>query len=352
LPADKNATGLTIHLYRNLKELEKKGILFGHQDDPAYGVGWKDIPGKSDVKEVTGDYPAVYGFELGRIELDHAVNIDGVPFDKIRAYIREVYKRGGVITLSWHLNNPLTGKSAWDTASGTIASILPGGTRSGLYKGWLEKVSHFIFSLRTEDGQPIPIILRLFHEWNGDWFWWGRNYSTPEEFMDLWHFTVSYIRDTMQVHQLLYAFNTDRFASTQAYLSQYPGDDWADIIGFDIYQRKEGAEGNAGFVHDADTMLTMLERMAAARHKIAALTEFGYGQVKDSTWWTKVFYRAIGKHKISYALAWRNAGRKASGQMEYYLPYQGQISQKDFVSFYHEPNIFFQKEVTKADLYK
>ena len=33
--------------------------MFGHQDDLAYGVGWKYVPGKSDVKEVTGDYPAV-----------------------------------------------------------------------------------------------------------------------------------------------------------------------------------------------------------------------------------------------------------------------------------------------------
>src|SRR5665647_2432709 len=110
LPSDKKATKETINLYHNLKKLLNKGIMFGHQDDLAYGVGWKYIPGKSDVKEVTGDYPAVYGFELGRIELDHPVNIDSVPFDKMRGYIKTVYARGGVITLSWHLDNPLTGK--------------------------------------------------------------------------------------------------------------------------------------------------------------------------------------------------------------------------------------------------
>src|SRR4051812_44133297 len=61
LPADKMATRETVNLYRNLKRVLNKGIMFGHQDDLAYGVGWKYIPGKSDVKEVTGDYPAVYG---------------------------------------------------------------------------------------------------------------------------------------------------------------------------------------------------------------------------------------------------------------------------------------------------
>jgi len=128
LPSDRKATKETINLYRNLKRLAGKGIMFGHQDDLAYGVGWKYVPGKSDVREVTSDYPAVYGFELGRLELGHTVNLDSVPFDKMKEYIRAVYDRGGVVTLSWHLNNPLTGKTAWDPAAGTVTSILPGGS--------------------------------------------------------------------------------------------------------------------------------------------------------------------------------------------------------------------------------
>ena len=81
LPADKKATKETIALYHNLKKLLNEGIMFGHQDDLAYGVGWKYEPGRSDIKDVTGDYPAVYGFELGRLEMDQPVNLDSVPFD-------------------------------------------------------------------------------------------------------------------------------------------------------------------------------------------------------------------------------------------------------------------------------
>ena len=66
-------------------------------------------PGRSDIRDITGEYPAVYGFDLGRIELGWKVNLDSVPFDKTRQYIQEAYERGGIITLSWHLNNPLTG---------------------------------------------------------------------------------------------------------------------------------------------------------------------------------------------------------------------------------------------------
>ena len=352
LPVDKNASQQTINLYHNLKKLEQKGIMFGHQDDLAYGVGWKYIPGKSDVKEVTGDYPGVYGFELGRIELDLPVNLDSVPFDKMSGYIKDVYEREGVITLSWHLNNPLTGKTAWDPAPGTVASILPGGSKNELYKTWLDKVADFILGLKDKNGVYVPVIFRPFHELNGNWFWWGKDHCTPEEFKQLWHFTISYLRDIKNIHHLLYAYNTDRFSSKEDYLLKYPGDEWADLIGFDIYQRKGGEDGNAAFINEAGNMLKMLDEMASEKNKIAALTEFGYGKVPDSTWWTNVLLKALDNHKISYALTWRNAGYKPSGQTEYYLPFKGQQSEKDFLKFYHNPKILFQEDVTKYHLYK
>ncbi|WP_202552272.1 glycosyl hydrolase [Ginsengibacter hankyongi] len=352
LPIDKRATQHVINLYHNLKRLQKKGIMFGHQDDLAYGVGWKYIPGKSDVKEVTGDYPAVHGFELGRIELGHPVNLDSMPFDKMRKYILQVYERGGVVTLSWHLNNPLTGKTAWNAAPGTVASILPGGERNELYKTWLDKVADFIVSLKTKNSVPVPVILRLFHELNGNWFWWGKDHCTPEEFKKLWQFTVSYLRDTKHIRQLLYAYNTDRFSSKEEYLLKYPGDEWTDVVGFDIYQRNGGADGNAAFIKDAGNMLTMLEEIASERNKIPALTEFGYAKVPDSSWWTQVFLKALDHHKICYALAWRNAGYMPSGEAEYYLPFKGQQSEEDFIKFYKTPGILFQKDITKEHLYK
>ena len=66
--SDKKATAETKILYHNLKKLTQKGILFGHQDDLAYGVNWRYEGGRSDVKEVTGDYPAVYGWDLSGLE--------------------------------------------------------------------------------------------------------------------------------------------------------------------------------------------------------------------------------------------------------------------------------------------
>ena len=63
--------------------------MFGHQDDLAYGVGWKYEKGRSDIKDVTGDYPAVYGWELGHLEIDSPYNLDSVPFNTMQQLIRD-----------------------------------------------------------------------------------------------------------------------------------------------------------------------------------------------------------------------------------------------------------------------
>ncbi|MEJ0082476.1 MAG: hypothetical protein WDM78_16330 [Puia sp.] len=50
--SDPKATAETKALYKNLYGLIGKNILFGHQDDPCYGVGWKYIAGRSDIRDV------------------------------------------------------------------------------------------------------------------------------------------------------------------------------------------------------------------------------------------------------------------------------------------------------------
>src|SRR5690606_24598530 len=81
LPIDAKATQETRSLHAFLHRLQGERILFGHQDDLAYGVHWRYQSGKSDVKDVAGDYPAVMGWDIGGIEYGHEVNLDAVPFD-------------------------------------------------------------------------------------------------------------------------------------------------------------------------------------------------------------------------------------------------------------------------------
>ena len=139
LPADKKATRETVLLFQSLYELKNKGVMYGHQDDLMYGYTWWYEKDRSDTKEITGDYPAVAGFELGHIELGGDRSLDSVSFAQIADQIKVFYKLGGVITLSCHLNNPFTMQikdtissrqhgTAWDVSSKeVVSSILPGG---------------------------------------------------------------------------------------------------------------------------------------------------------------------------------------------------------------------------------
>ena len=103
---DSLATTETVALFNNLKAVSQTGLLFGHQDDLAYGIGWKASPGRSDVKEVCGDYPAVIGWDLG--DIGNEANLDGVNFSHMKSWIKQVYDRGGINTISMHLDNPVT----------------------------------------------------------------------------------------------------------------------------------------------------------------------------------------------------------------------------------------------------
>lgn len=348
LPSDKHATNETINLYNNLKKKLSNGVMLGHQDDLAYGVNWKYEDGRSDIKDVTGDYPAVMGFELGRIELDHLINLDSVPFDKMRMFIKNAYNHGSVITISWHLNNPLTGQTAWNPAPGTVASVLPGGEKNNLYNSWLDKVAAFFKSLKGAHGEYIPVIFRPFHELNGSWFWWGAQHCTPDEIKQLYQYTEKYLRNIKDVHNLLYAYNTDVFHSADEYMERFPGDDFVDLIGFDIYERN----GNEAFMQNANNMLSMLDSIASAHNKIPALTEFGYNGLPDSTWWTNVLLPVLQNHEAAYALAWRNAGEKKGGDTEYYVPYKGSASANDFIKFCNDEKILLQADVAKEKLYQ
>jgi hypothetical protein len=348
-PADKNATPETVTLLKNLKKLTSKGIMFGHQDDLVYGVGWLYDEGQSDVKKISGDYPAVYGWELGHLELGDAISLDSVSFDAIRKHIKEVYIRGGVNTISWHLRNPLTGGTAWDVSSvEVVKSILPGGSKHELFKTYMDKLADFIATLKDDNGVSIPVIFRPLHEHTGSWFWWGQNQCSTADYITLWRFIADYLKDVKNIHNLLYCYSSsDNFNTVADYTERYPGNDYIDMVGFDCYQSNIDQKNTLRT--SLNQKLKIIAGMAAENHKIAALTEVGFESVPDPVWWTDFLWKSMENTGISYVLCWRNAWNRPN---HYYAPYPGQVSEKDFVDFYNLPGTLFQKDVTGEGLYK
>jgi len=343
-----------VSLYKHLMQLRDKGFLFGHQDDLAYGVDWQYQKDSSDVKSVTGDYPGLYGWDLSGLESDHPNDIDGVPFKKTREYIKAGYQRGGVITLSWHAPSPLgASKGAWDTTHGTVASILPGGSSHALYKEWLDKLAAFIASLKGSRGEAIPVLFRPFHELTGNWFWWCQNTCSAFEFTTLWRFTIYYLREKKQLHNLLVVYNTSGgFETGGRFLARYPGDDMADVLSFDTYQWGDPAASD-WFEIRTYRDLGVVAAIAAEKHKLFALAETGFEAIPYARWWTDKLMKAIGDYPISYVLLWRNRGYDESAKkMHYYVPFRGDVSETDFVRFYNLERTLFEREAAAARLYE
>ena len=119
-----------------------------------------------------GKYPAVHGWELGHIELGNDINLDTVSFALMREQIIKTYQQGGINTLSWHLDNPVSGGTSWDVTP-AASTILKGGANREKYEVWVDRLADFLKSLRTQNGITIPVVFRPYHEMNGSWFWWG-----------------------------------------------------------------------------------------------------------------------------------------------------------------------------------
>lgn len=349
---DEKATLQTQNLFKNLYALQGKKIMFGHQDALAYGVGWKYEEGRSDIQSLVKDNPAIYGWDVGLIEWDSSRNLDGVPFTKMKQYIRQAYDAGAVVTISWHLRNPYTGNNAWDTTHGSMASVLPGAAKHELYKTWLNRLAAFLNDLKDEKGTRIPILFRPYHELTGNWFWWCQNNGSADEFKTLWKFTVDYLKNEKQLHHLLYVYNTAEFNNEAHFLERYPGDDYVDVLSMDKYQFAEKPMRQP-FIQFMRRQLDIITRLAAQKKKIAALAETGLEAIPDKHWWTKTLWPILQGYALSYVLVWRNEGYMLSlKKMHYYAPYPGQASAKDFKKFYKNKTMLFQKKMRALNIYQ
>ena len=300
---DANSTKETKALHKNLKKLSEKHILFGHQHATEYGHGWYGDENRSDVKSVTGSHPAVIGVDFSGLSGRPDAEIQKTIKD-LQKNIADTYDRGGVTTISWHFNNPASGGGFYwvDTISKpAVKFIIPGGSHHEAYKNILRTVASLANSTKGKDGKLVPMIFRPYHEFDGDWFWWGRAHCTIDEFKTLWRFTVSYLRDSLHVHNFIYAFSPDnRFFTEEQFLERYPGDEWVDMVGIDNY----GDWGRDGKYNlDAGIKkLKIVSDYAEKAGKLAAFTETGLESIPNTTWWTETLLKSLKKEKLKLTL--------------------------------------------------
>ena len=361
---DDQASQETKELYAYLKNLnKKKDILFGQQHALDEGVtltseGSRVGSTDSDVKNAVGDYPAVFGWDTLSLDGYEKPGVSGDPKQSIANLthsMKTAHQLGGIITMSTHPHNFVTGGDFNDTSGNVVQEILPGGSKNNQFNQWLDRIAELAHNLKTDEGKTIPVIFRPFHEQTGSWFWWGESTTNPEQYKALYRYTVEYLRDQKGVHNFLYAYSPG--AGNDRYFKTYPGDAYVDVLGIDSYDDKN-QPGSDSYIQALKKDTTMLVKEAEARNKIVALTEFGYsaqglkntGNTLD--WYTRIF-NALQKDpaasKIAYMMTWANFGMGNN----LYTPYRdvnGNLGGDhellaDFQKFYQDPHSVFLKEV-------
>ncbi len=333
--ADPNLVQEAKDLHARLQHITQKGIAFGQQEAIFGGLDFYEYNSlESDFSLAAGDYPAIIGFDLeGWERWDTSIPIERF-LSRWESAIKNAHNNGSIITISWHASNPLSGGDAFDRTK-VVGEMLEGGSVRSRFLRYLEDIAFFLNELKDENGRPIPVLFRPWHEMNGDFFYWGEGLRTNEEFKQLYRDTVTILSETYNVHNALYVYSPNIVTNAAEYMKNYPGDDYVDMLGIDLYDFRNG-----NFLNDAIRNLDIVENIAREKNMLFALTETGIENVPQSNWWTDNLYRAIRSSSITYVMIWRNARKD-----HFFGPYEGHPSEEDFRTFVSKDVILLNSDI-------
>jgi len=213
----------------------------------------------------TGKHPAVAGYDF--IFLQYSPTPAGwswvVNYGDMSAPI-EHWSEGGLVNYMWHWNVP-NSKSDWekgvnegnfegynfysDKSSFSISQALTEGTwQNDFIMKDMEKVAGYLKILQDAG---VPVIWRPLHEAAGNynlygtknnaWFWWGR--EGAENCKKLYRLMRDTFEQKYDLHNLIWVWTLDATQGAEAeWADWYPGDEYVDIVGVDIYEDNVNAK--------------------------------------------------------------------------------------------------------------
>ena len=331
-------------------------IMFGQQNAGHIGVTINETDGtESDCWNLCGKHPAVVG-----IDTLSFLGYEGKMNDLIKI-VKNLHRQGCIISLSSHMPNfTLGGEEFYDyspnnTDGDCAHRIMEGGDLNAKYLRFLDMIADFAERCVDLEGDPIPMIFRPFHEDNGNWFWWGKEYLPDLDYIELFRYTIDYLMYVKGVRNLAVCYSPNGpVESGMDYLARYPGDDVVDIMGLDHYP--DHPHFGDGFFRKLQVSLDLLAQCAKLHEKIVALTETGYRSLEtnggyfeglapsgnaNTTWFSDMLNALTGCDGITlcaYMLIWANFS-----DTQFWLPYEKDGNRHelcdDFVSFANDPHV-------------
>lgn len=367
--ADADATDEVKQVYAYLQAVgQTDSVIFGQQNNTSHKAGNSDLS-CSDTMDVVGSYAGVIGIdglsltgdeysaeryinEMAELDSRYAavtakIQAAATTAEKnvIAAAALTNYniRNGAIATLSIHTPNlskvntqnapegapsyasyDFSGYTPGDLSGDVMNNILPGGKYNAQFNAYLDMIADYANQV---DG---AVLFRPFHENTGSWFWWGAALCDAQTYKSVYKYTVEYLRDEKDVHNLLYVYGPGSEASSvEEYSLRYPGDGYVDMVGFDMYHDNP-AEGDS-FITSFTKELAVVEDFAKEHGKLVSVTETGarhdvaqgdnqtallkQGNARKD--WHQEILDAVKSSDASYYLVWANFSEKDG----FYTPY-------------------------------
>lgn len=368
-------------LYQYLKAVgESDTALYGHMEDTVLKAGASELS-ESDTKDLTGSLAAINGLDCGGLfsgfaskynaRHPEAEQIPETTEGNIKAAAllsNEAIADGAIMTLSCHMPNFAFAVEKDETASKTydrfdysgadsynlegdcMNQILPGGALNQQFTAFLDLVAEYAEQV---DG---AVLFRPFHENTGSWFWWGKAFCDAETYKSVFKYTVEYLRDVKEVHNLLYVYGPGSEAATvEEYGERYPGDEFVDMVGFDTYDDKASADESYTFLENFESVVKVTDQFAKEHKKLFAVTETGITNSamkktgNERTEWFTEILDIITKpeYDCAYYMIWSNYDSESN----YYSPFvvsegedgtlHGHELMDGFIRFYNNDKSIF-----------
>lgn len=337
----------------NLNNLvQNNKIIIGHQSTNVSGIGWRyhDFPNgnKSDFKDVSGKMPAMMGWEFAPVGTSFTTTNEGIPFAKIIELANQNTANNGINTFSLHPTRFDNNNGAWDSSPGSVQAILPNGNKHQVYKQYLDDMAAQFAQLKLSNGKPAPFIFRPYHEMDGAWFWWGISSCSDQEYIQLFRFTIDYLR-SKKLSNMVVCYAPGYSTTAAGYLKRYPGDEYVDILGIDAYHISTAQySGNGANWEYNKTKLLMLQQVGLQKNKPIAWTETGQQNITSSNYFSELKqFIETNQLKLSHIMFWFNARTEidTDGGWGYYIPFNSlnnTVLKNDFINFCNQPQYIFQ----------
>ena len=260
-----NATKETQSLMNYLASVYGEHTISGQQE--IYKYGPHDFEYEFEyIKETTGVYPAIRGFDYLNQANPLYGSDDGTSERIIEWCTNNQYGNNGIATASWHITVPCDFSSykVGDKVDWAKATYKPDETdfdASKVCKEGTKEYEYYQLCLKILAGEltklqdaGVPLIFRPLHEAEGgggetgSWFWWGQKGSAV--YKDIWKLTYKTLTEKYGLNNIIWEWNGYDYSTSGDW---YPGDEYVDLVAYDKYScTKYLAENNwqPSVVHD------------------------------------------------------------------------------------------------------